>query len=519
MGLSGRKVKQRIGHDPRNLSWADNAAKFGQTYLSKLGWDPSQGLGAEGSGRTSAIKVSQKLDMLGIGMQHQRDANGIAWKQNKDFERLLARLNGKSEGMDASGIEGFDRATEEVQKAKKDEEEDDVAGEEIEETEKEKRKREKRARKEEKKKRKAREADVEDDGERKKRKKSKTKADDSASASGETKQDAESSASATPSADITTVVDVPIAAPAPRRPPPLSHRARNVAMKRLASRTPAALSEILGIPSSSIPSTPVPAAPEMPKLTDPNEGIAELEEMQKLTKATLSVADYFKEKLLAKSRPASANPSSSSSTARTPDAYDEDEERPRVGLGARGGLGSYTSNDDEPNRGGMGIGIAGSSKFAAMFSRASDGAGAATMTLEEQIEVVMEDVTATVETNDEKAERRKAKEERKREKEEKKKRRAKGDNGDDADEGYQAMKVTKVEKRKVEEQDPENEGVALEHISLEVQPKKKSKEADDASSTVNVDAKEKKSKRGEERTEGTRRKEKKSKKRSEPANT
>jgi hypothetical protein len=25
MGLSGRKAKQRIGHDPRNLSWADGA--------------------------------------------------------------------------------------------------------------------------------------------------------------------------------------------------------------------------------------------------------------------------------------------------------------------------------------------------------------------------------------------------------------------------------------------------------------------------------------------------------------
>ncbi|TFY76512.1 hypothetical protein EWM64_g7499, partial [Hericium alpestre] len=109
MGLSGRKVKQRIPNDPRNLSWADNAAKFGQSYLSKLGWDPSQGLGAEGAGRTSAIKVSQKLDMLGIGMQHTRDANGIAWQQNRDFERLLARLNGEG-GVEASGVAGFDRA-------------------------------------------------------------------------------------------------------------------------------------------------------------------------------------------------------------------------------------------------------------------------------------------------------------------------------------------------------------------------------------------------------------------------
>jgi len=31
--------------------------------------------------------------MLGIGAGHQKDPNGIAWKQNKDFENLLRRLN------------------------------------------------------------------------------------------------------------------------------------------------------------------------------------------------------------------------------------------------------------------------------------------------------------------------------------------------------------------------------------------------------------------------------------------
>ena len=43
------------------------------------------------------IKVQQKLDMMGIGSQHQRDPNGIAWKQNKEFEALLKRLNESAE--------------------------------------------------------------------------------------------------------------------------------------------------------------------------------------------------------------------------------------------------------------------------------------------------------------------------------------------------------------------------------------------------------------------------------------
>jgi Pin2-interacting protein X1 len=89
----GKTVRLSIPLYFRNTNSHPDAAKFGQTYLAKFGWDESQGLGASGSGRTSHIKVSQKLDMLGIGAANQRDPNGIAWKQNKDFENLLKRLN------------------------------------------------------------------------------------------------------------------------------------------------------------------------------------------------------------------------------------------------------------------------------------------------------------------------------------------------------------------------------------------------------------------------------------------
>ena len=100
MGLSGRKEKQRIGKDPRNLSWADDAARFGQSYLSKFGWDASKGLGVEGEGRTEHVKVKHKLDLLGIGAGRVagEGVDGIAWKQSREFESLLKRLNeGKEE--------------------------------------------------------------------------------------------------------------------------------------------------------------------------------------------------------------------------------------------------------------------------------------------------------------------------------------------------------------------------------------------------------------------------------------
>lgn len=53
--------------------------------------------------------------MLGIGAQHTKDPNGIAWKQNRDFENLLKRLNEKPEDptedkTNAAPIDGFQPA-------------------------------------------------------------------------------------------------------------------------------------------------------------------------------------------------------------------------------------------------------------------------------------------------------------------------------------------------------------------------------------------------------------------------
>jgi len=61
---------------------------------------------------THVVQVHHKLDMLGIGAEHTKDPNGIAWKQNRDFENLLKRLNANSEdptgdGVDSAPIDGF----------------------------------------------------------------------------------------------------------------------------------------------------------------------------------------------------------------------------------------------------------------------------------------------------------------------------------------------------------------------------------------------------------------------------
>lgn len=250
MGLSGRKQKQRIGNDPRNLSWADDASRFGSTYLAKLGWDASQGLGVSGEGRLSALKVTQKLDMLGIGAAQQRDPNGLAWKQNKDFESVLRRLNeAQAKETEGEGNAGTKR--------KKDDEE---------------------------------EAE-----EPKKKKKSKKKQEALEEETKPTEEEEEKPKT-------------------PYVPRVKAHRARNVASKNLASKSASAIAEILGVAptssSSTLASTSTSTSGTLTPISD------EPETIEKLTTSTKSVADYFKERLAAKSGPATPTLVESDATPR-----------------------------------------------------------------------------------------------------------------------------------------------------------------------------------------------------------
>lgn len=294
MGLSGRKTKQRIPADPRNLTWADDAAKFGSSYLSKFGWDSSKGLGASGDGRTSHIKVSQKLDMLGIGAAHQKDPDGIAWKQNKDFESLLRRLN------EAAAVDGDD-----VLSTLGDGDNGKAIGKEggTGETEKKRKRLD----------------DVTERNAKKLRRK-------------DTK-DINSKRSKQATAEVTkntTVAGNDVTVTPAYIPRHRAHRARAIASKNMASKSTAAISEILGIAPSS--PTALNSSTPSDKLTSSGDGLT----LEVLTTSTKSVADYFRDKLLARS-----SAKSGTTTPRT--EYEaETHDAPR------GGLGSSRPNSDMP---------------------------------------------------------------------------------------------------------------------------------------------------------------------------
>ncbi|KAJ3863932.1 hypothetical protein EV359DRAFT_73345 [Lentinula novae-zelandiae] len=343
MGLSGRKIKQRIGPDPRNLTWADDASKFGANYLAKFGWDSSKGLGVEGQGRTSHIKVSQKLDMLGIGAAQSKDPNGIAWKQNKDFESLLRRLNENNAASSDSGAQVIDGNAVNIREEEGINGDDDVEKDgkkENKEDRKKRKKEEKEAKKERKEERKRKRAESVDEEVEQPKPRKKAKAD-------------------------TKVKEEPKVEKAeePKRiiPRHRAHRARAIAAKNISSKSAVHISEILGIASSSSSSsaTPMTAATPSGTLTPLDQDVLGL---VKLTTSTKSVSEYFKERLLVKT---SGNSSPLSSTV-TPETNaraaddSENEDTPRVGLGSYRNL-TRDDLDDTPRM----------SKFASMFTSAS----------------------------------------------------------------------------------------------------------------------------------------------------
>ena len=132
------------------------------------------------------------------------------------------------------------------------------------------------------------------------------------------------------------------------------HRARIRAAKRITGKSESAIAEILGIaPSSSMStSTSTPAAPTPPPSSSyPSTPAPEPSlSLDKLTTSTKSVADYFKEKLLARS---------SSSSSSSPASSSAPSGSATPGLGATG-LGFGSSNvfppdgEDEPPRRGIG---------------------------------------------------------------------------------------------------------------------------------------------------------------------
>lgn len=278
---------------------------------------------------------------MGIGAGAQQGPDGIAWKQNKDYELLLARLN-DSQQISASDIAVEEESKEEVQRGEKRKWYDGMDSNEVEE--KDERQKRKRAKKE----RKERKAQGKEEKRRRKEEKKKRKSvgDSGASIDNEATTSSLAVKLAAPSPRSMPCVSFFLAATQITKDTIISHRARFLKSKRLAAVSSTAMAEILGVSGSSTPisssvsglSTPLPSSSST---STPAPG-AVPETIHELKTSTKSVADYFKDKLALRSRPSSApidtdRPTQEYNAATSGDA---DTGAGRIGLGMRQGIAS-----------------------------------------------------------------------------------------------------------------------------------------------------------------------------------
>lgn len=92
--LAGPRRKQKvINLRAKNNAWSNDASKFGQRMLEKMGWTSGKGLGAKEDGIVQHVVARYKNDEKGLGFEDRNDQ----WtKHEDDFDALLANLsNGK----------------------------------------------------------------------------------------------------------------------------------------------------------------------------------------------------------------------------------------------------------------------------------------------------------------------------------------------------------------------------------------------------------------------------------------
>lgn len=90
-------LAERIGHDPRNLTWSDDKDRFSYKHMSNLGWNANSGIGGSDlSGNPNHIVVARKLDNSGIGMGRAKregdDAASGAGQAGQGLDAVLRRL-------------------------------------------------------------------------------------------------------------------------------------------------------------------------------------------------------------------------------------------------------------------------------------------------------------------------------------------------------------------------------------------------------------------------------------------
>lgn len=87
-------TSERIGYDPRNISWSGDKDRFSYKHMTALGWTDTSGIGgASLTGNAKHIAVIQKLDSSGIGMARaMKEGDAVGGQARAGLEDVLKRL-------------------------------------------------------------------------------------------------------------------------------------------------------------------------------------------------------------------------------------------------------------------------------------------------------------------------------------------------------------------------------------------------------------------------------------------
>eukprot|EP00758_Cryptobia_borreli_P002980 Tbor_TRINITY_DN3435_c0_g1::TRINITY_DN3435_c0_g1_i1::g.3698::m.3698/K11135/PINX1; Pin2-interacting protein X1 len=96
-----------MSSDPNNTKWSKDESRFGVGMMKKLGWDGKSGIGLEGDGVKSHVRVTKKDNSLGIG--YEGKVNDTWSQQSMGFADILKRMNsdnetkGRGKGIEKNG--------------------------------------------------------------------------------------------------------------------------------------------------------------------------------------------------------------------------------------------------------------------------------------------------------------------------------------------------------------------------------------------------------------------------------
>jgi len=96
--LSGSKLRAKLGSQMNESATAPSFSTFAQNQLEKMGWKEGGGLGKDGSGMATHIRVKKREEEVGIGHEKKIAVAAADTWWSSSLEETLARLHSKKDG-------------------------------------------------------------------------------------------------------------------------------------------------------------------------------------------------------------------------------------------------------------------------------------------------------------------------------------------------------------------------------------------------------------------------------------